>query len=412
VNSTQRKKENDVPSQRLWVVSEVYYPEQTSTGYYLTELAERLAETFLVTVLCGQPNYSIRGTKAPKQERRQNVNIFRAPGTTLDRNVLAFRLINMVTLGMSMFWRAIRQFRRTDKVLVVTTPPSAPFIIAFASLLRGASYYLLIHDLYPEVLIAVGKFKRNSLAVRLIDFLNRWLYKHATKIIVVGRDMKTLVEAKSNGLDVPVVFIPNWAEIDAVKPVPREENPLIHELGLNSKLIILHAGNIGYPTDVETIIECLGRLDNQFHFVFIGSGVKKQQLAKALRRGNVQNLTLLDPRPRHEQAEFLNACDIGLVTLVKGMYGAAMPSKTYNIMAAGKPVLAITDDDSELARVIDEDQIGWHVSAEKPGELAAILQNIFANREMLCSIGLRARSAAEQKYSIESALQNYLKVLC
>jgi glycosyltransferase involved in cell wall biosynthesis len=94
------------------------------------------------------------------------------------------------------------------------------------------------------------------------------------------------------------------------------------------------------------------------------------------------------------------------------MYGAAMPSKTYNIMAAGKPVLAITDDDSELARVIDEDQIGWHVSAEKPGELAAILQNIFANREMLCSIGLRARSAAEQKYSIESALQNYLKVLC
>jgi len=227
VNSTQRKKENDVPSQRLWVVSEVYYPEQTSTGYYLTELAEGLAETFLVTVLCGQPNYSIRGTKAPKQERRQNVNIFRAAGTTLDRNVLAFRLINMVTLGMSIFWRAIRQFRRTDKVLVVTTPPSAPFIIAFASLLRGASYYLLIHDLYPEVLIAVGKCKKNSLAVRLIDFLNRWLYKHATKIIVVGRDMKTLVEAKSNGLDVPVVFIPNWAEIDAVKPVPREENPLI-----------------------------------------------------------------------------------------------------------------------------------------------------------------------------------------
>jgi len=123
-------------------------------------------------------------------------------------------------------------------------------------------------------------------------------------------------------------------------------------------------------------------------------------------------LTLLDPRPRHEQAEFLNACDIGLVTLVKGMYGAAMPSKTYNIMAAGKPLLAITDDDSELARVIDEDQIGWHVSAEKPGELAATLQNIFANREMLCSIGLRARRAAEQKYSIESALQNYLKVLC
>ncbi|HQU83944.1 MAG TPA: hypothetical protein PKY59_12490, partial [Pyrinomonadaceae bacterium] len=148
MNSQEKKK-------TLWVVTELYYPEETSTGYYLTRIAEGLTDDFDVKVLCGQPNYSARGVKAPSHEIHKNVEIFRAIGTTLDKNIIIFRLMNMLTLSLSIFFKAFFRFKSGDKVLVVTTPPSLPFITAFASLLKGSQYILLIHDNYPEILVAV-----------------------------------------------------------------------------------------------------------------------------------------------------------------------------------------------------------------------------------------------------------------
>ena len=401
----------DLP--RLWVVSEVFYPEFTSTGYYLTAIAEGLSNVFDVQVLCGQPNYSMRGTQAAKRERHNNVEIHRASGTTLNKNVILLKLINMVTLSFSMLFAGIAKFRRGDSVLVVTTPPTMPFLIAIASLMRGCSYTLLIHDCYPEELVAVGKLKPNSFAVRVVDYLNRWLYKHARKIIVVGRDMKKLIEGKSRGLDVPVVVIPNWAEVEEVRPQPRSENKLISQLGIEDKLIVMHAGNIGFPTDVETVIDLLQQLSNdeRFHFVFIGDGVKRKLLQQAIDEHHLSNLTLLGPRPRTEQTEFLNACDVGLVSLVGGMYGAAMPSKTYNIMAAGKPILAITDHGSELALVIEENQIGWHLESGNVELLRYTLEQIYDSRDELVGKGSNARLEAERSYSLSRAIERYKEEL-
>lgn len=398
---------------RLWVVSEVYYPELTSTGYYLTAIAEGLADSFDVKALCGQPNYSSRGVKAPKRELHNGVEIYRASGTRLNKNNIILKLVNMLTLSLSMLFHSVSKFRRGDRILVVTTPPTMPFLIAAASLLRGSPYTLLIHDAYPEVMAAVGTVKRNSFFYRTIDYFNRWLYKHARKIIVVGRDMKKLISKKSSGLNISIDYIPNWAEIDDVKPRQRSENSLIAELGIENKLIVLHAGNIGYPTDVDTLIDVMKTLngDDRFHFVFIGSGVKRHLLENAIDKFDLINLSLLDPRPRGEQIDFLNACDVGLVSLVKDMYGAAMPSKTYNIMAAGKPVLALTDEGSELALVIDESRIGWHLEPGDANALRATLDEICERRSELRSIGNRAREAAERDYSLSTAIARYREAL-
>ncbi|MET0753940.1 MAG: glycosyltransferase family 4 protein, partial [Pyrinomonadaceae bacterium] len=355
----------------LWIVTELYYPEETSTGYYLTRIGEGLAGDFNVKVLCGQPNYSGRGVRAPKKEVHNNVEIFRAFGTTLDKNVILFRLINMLTLSFSVFWKALFNFQKGDKILVVTTPPSLPFITAFASLIRGGSYVLLIHDNYPEILIAVGKTKESSLLVRILDFFNRWLYKYASKIIVVGRDMRLLVEKKTEGLDIPIDYIPNWAELEQVNPQPRAENRLLKELNLQEKFVFLYAGNMGHPNDLESIIECAGKLkhDEKFHFVFLGAGVKRKWLEKEVVENDLTNVTLLSPRPRSEQNDFLNACDVAIVSLVKKMRGVSMPSRTYNILAVGKPILALAEEDSEVAEVVREDNVGWIVSPNEPEKL-------------------------------------------
>ena len=403
----------DNKKKRLWVVTELYYPEETSTGYYLTRLAEGLAGDFDVKVICGQPNYSARGAVAPKRDVHNEVEIFRTFGTTLDKNVILFRLINMLTLGVSTFFKALSNFQKGDRVLVVTTPPSTPFITAVASLFRGASHILLIHDNYPEILVAAEKTRENSVFVGTLNYFNRWLYKYASKIIVVGRDMKELVEKKTAGLDIPIVTIPNWAELETVAPAPREHNDLLKELGLQDKFVFLYAGNMGHPNDLESIVWCADNLrdDPNVHFIFLGAGVKKSWLQKEVAARKLTNITVLDPRPRAEQTIFLNACDVALVSLVRKMWGVSMPSRTYNILAAGKPMLALTEEHSELALVISDDNVGWTVPPGQPEALCERIKEIYKGRTELTDMGDRARNAALKRYSLQAAVDSYREAL-
>ena len=402
---------NELPAvkNRLWVVSEVYYPEETSTGYYLTRIAEGLAGEFDVKALCGQPTYSARGVVAPKHEIHKGVEIFRASGTTLDKNVIPFRLVNMLTLGVSTLFLALRHFREGDRILVVTNPPSMPFVIAFAALVKGSSYVLLIHDNYPEILIAAGKSRPGSLLASFVSFLNRWLYKYATKIVVVGRDMRELLKRKTEGLNVPIVTIPNWAELESVAPSPRSENQLLKDLELVDKFVFLYAGNLGHPNDLESIVECARILRDEAdpHFIFLGAGVKRKWLETRVRELDLKNVTILDPRPRSEQRVFLNACDVALVSLVNNMVGVSMPSRTYNILAAGRPILALTETGSEVDRVIKEEGIGWVVKPGDPAALAETVRRILGEREELPAMGDAARRAALEKYSLATALEKY-----
>lgn len=401
------------PKQNLWVVTELYYPEETSTGYYLTRTAEDMTAAFSVKVLCGQPNYSARGIRAPKHEVRNGVEIFRAGGTTLNKNVIFYKLINMITLGMATFFKGLFNFRAKERVLVVTTPPTLPFVTAIAALLRGAHYLLLIHDNYPEILFAAGKLTENSAFSNFLNHCNRWLYKHASKIIVVGRDMEVLLKRKTAGLDIPIAVIQNWAELETVEPRPRNDNALLKELGLADKFVFVYAGNMGYPNDIETIVECADRLkeNENIHFVFLGTGVKERPLRKSVDELGLKNVTLLAPKPRAEQITFLNACDVALVSLVGKMRGVSMPSRTYNILAAGKPMLALTDDESELAIVIDEDKVGWHVPPGDAGKLMLAINEIYEKRGQLTEYGERARASAIEKYSLEVASRKYIRAL-
>ncbi len=403
----------DTEKSRLWILTEVYYPEEISTGYYMTSIAEGLAADRDVRVLTGQPKHMSRGMVAPKREIRNGVEIIRTSGTTFNKNILPYRLINMVTIGASMFFQSIKRFQKGDHILVVTAPPSLSVTTALAALLRGASFTLLVQDSYPEILIAVGTLKKNSFFANMINFFNRWVYKYASKIIVMGRDMNELFLKKTAGLDVPIVTIPNWADLESVHPSPRSNNKLLKELGILDKFVFMYAGNIGHPTDVETIIECAAKLagNERVHFVFIGDGAKKKWLEKRVNELSLRNVTVLDYRPRGEQVIFLNACDVGLVALIKGMWGTAMPSRTYNIMAAGKPVLALAEKNSELARVIDEHGIGIYVEPGDADALTDAIMKLYGSGVELDKMGKRAREAALKEYSLWVAVDAYRKAL-
>jgi glycosyltransferase involved in cell wall biosynthesis len=400
------------PRRRLWVLSELYYPEETSTGYLVTKIAEGLATDFDVRVLCSQPTYSARGLRAPGTEVRNGVIIHRCPSSTLDRTVRVYRLLNILTITVSLWSVAVASVRRGDYLLVVTNPPLLPFVAATVTWLRRASLLLLVHDVYPDVLIASGLVAPRGFLARCLCRLSQWLYRSARRTIVLGRDMKRLVET---GMGVPgdrIAIIPNWADADTIHPTERTENALLAELGLADKFVVQYSGNMGYTHGLECLVDAIEKLrsEEDIHFLFIGSGVKKAWLEATVRELELPNVSVLGHRPRSDQLNFLNACDVAIITFAAGMAGVSVPSRMYNILAAGKAIIAVADDHSELAMVVRDERLGWVVS---PGEANGIVQAVLAARrqpDLLADMGRRARAATE-RYSLSSVVVAYHTLL-
>jgi glycosyltransferase involved in cell wall biosynthesis len=402
------------PTNTLWIVSELYYPEETSTGHIMTHIAEYMASTgeTRVGALCAQPTYSKRGTAVPKRESRNGVDIERCSGTSLDKDRMALKIVNIVTITWSLFVNAMRRFRSGDLVLVVTNPPVLPFLIALACRFRGARYAILIHDVYPDILVAAGLLSRISLMGSIICRMNRALYRRAENIIVIGRDMASLVESRAPEVAEKISVIPNWADLDEIQPDGREDSSLLAQLGFEDHFVVLYAGNMGKPHGVEIIADAAKRLkESNIRFVFLGNGAKRPWLEAFVARESLTNIVLLDGRPRSEQRDFLNSCDVGIMSLLPGMKGVSVPSRTYNIGAAGKPLIAVVEPGSEIDLLIREHKIGWSVEPEDVEALVRALLEAESCPEATSAMGRRARSLVENEYSRERILRRYRSVL-
>jgi glycosyltransferase involved in cell wall biosynthesis len=393
----------------LWVLSELYYPEDSATGYYITGLAEALASSFDVRVLCAQPTYAARGIRAPKYEIHRGVTIHRCSATALNKDVLVFRAINLVTISISIFLSALRRVRNGDVVFVVTNPPTLPFVAMAVCLLKKARLVLRIEDVYPEAMIAAGMLRRHSLFHRTLDYFHRLLYKHTHAIIVLGRDMWQLVARKVPSQQGKITVIPNWADLDQVAPLSREQNPLLQRLGIASKFVVQYSGNMGRTHDLESLLDAAYHLrtyDN-IHFLIIGSGAKAPLVRQTAATKGLVNVTVLPPQPRTELCVSLNACDIAIIAFVPGMVGVSVPSRMYNILAAGKPILAIAGKDSELAQLIAEENIGWVIEPAAVNSIAETIVLIASDRDKLSAMAQRARSVVTRKYSYRTIAGQY-----
>ncbi|MHC4526831.1 MAG: glycosyltransferase family 4 protein [Planctomycetota bacterium] len=396
-------------SRRIWIVSEIYYPEETSTGYFLTGIAEGLAHDFDVSVLCGQPNYFLRGTRAPSDEMHNGVRIHRCSGTTFSKDSLSLRIVNLVTISLSIFLRALLSVRKNDAIIVVTNPPLLPFIMTVVCRLRRAKCVLLVHDVYPEVLVTTGLTARHSLVFKLITCFCRGLFRNVDHIIALGRDMKKLIENKAGKAKTAISIIENWGDIENIAPGPRNENPLLTELGLTEKFVVQYSGNIGRTHSIENLVAAARSLKDQDDIVFlvIGAGAKKQWLDETIRREKIVNIMTMPRQERDNLRTSLNACDLAIIPFVSGMSGVSVPSRIYNILAAGKPILAVAQDDSEPAMVVEEEDIGWVV---KPDDVDGIVNAILQAKsapQRLAEMGTRARAAVERKYSYAHILGQY-----
>lgn len=398
---------------RLWVVSELYYPEQTSTGYFLTRIAEGLADSFDVRVICGQPSYSERGMRAPTEEMRNGTRIHRMRATHFDKDRLILRAVNMLTLTVAVFLFALRRVKGGDRVLVVTNPPSVPILLGLIAKWKRARPALLVHDVYPEVLAASGILAPGSLPYRLLMRLFSWAYTQFDDIVVLGQDMSDVASTKLGAAVRAIHVIPNWGDTDEIVPIPKNRNAFRRDHWLDGKFVVQFSGNIGRTHDIELLLDAADLLLDvpDVVFLFVGYGGKSGLLADASKAAR-PNVTFLPRQPREKLGEMLAASDVTIIPFVDGMLGLSVPSRMYNVLAAGVPIIAAADPRSELAQTVERLGAGWVLDVRSPAALAALIRQLASDpaRREAQERGAAGRKGVERDYTLPTVLEMYRKL--
>jgi len=237
-------------------------------------------------------------------------------------------------------------------------------------------------------------------------------YNQADELIACGEDMKQVFETKITK-NIPIAVITNWAdhlEVFEDKGVDKTE---YYNLDLSGKIVLQFAGNIGRVQGLDQFLELYQKINNKnLSLIVIGDGAFKERLVKMQHDQQINNVQFFPAKPRTAQQQFLNATDIGLVTLSSGMFGLGVPSKVYNVFSAGKPVLYIGDYNSEIYQYIKKYDVGWAFSWEDEDELIHFLNELNSDKKMeLEKKGMMARKLVEERFTKEYILSQYEKVL-
>lgn len=392
--------------QRLWIISELFYPDETSTGFILTEMANKLVEKYDVHVICGPEIYDKKKSrdKNSQQTLDKSISLHRIDNINLDKDKLISRLLRFFVASQRLYKIAKSHINKEDKVLLVTNPPLLISLIANLKKKVGFEFILLVHDVFPENVLAAG-LKIPRFVYTMTKYVLDKSYAKADKLIALGRDMKAVLEQKVKGKGKPeICIVENWADVDNIHPI--ETNP-------NEKIIIGYAGNIGRGQGLLEFLEVYRQVNNnELSLQFWGSGAVENSLKDFVSKHKIRDVKFHGPFFRSQQNEVLNACDIALVKLAKNMLGIGVPSKTYNILAAGKPILYIGHPDSEIALEIKEHNIGFSYDNDNITGLIEFLENL--NRDNILNLkekSLNARKLAENKYSQKVILDKLLNTI-
>jgi glycosyltransferase involved in cell wall biosynthesis len=205
-----------------------------------------------------------------------------------------------------------------------------------------------------------------------------------------------------------------WADDRNIRPLPKEKSEkYIKKWRLHGKFVLGYSGNMGRFHEMETIAEAAKalRYNDDIRFVFIGEGYKKKWLQEFVEKNQLGNCIIDTYVPREDLSEVLNLFDLGLVSLSPGQEGLSVPSKSFGLLAAGVPVVAVMSSASEIARVIEEESCGVVITPGDQYALVEAIQSLFQNREDLDRMGKSAREAIDKKYSLKKAANAYAELI-
>lgn len=376
----------------ILLLNQYFPPDTSATAKIAALVAETLARRHHVTVLAGRPSYDPSERHPPYLLRKENhgrISVRRVGSTTYPRQRMRERLSNYLSyLSLAVPYALTVP---ADLILAMTDPPVAGIAGALVARLRGLPFVYNIRDLYPDMAIA-GGIVRPSRWVERWEKLHRRALRDAARIIVLGEDMRERVAAK--GMDPGrISIVRDGAPIP--EELPTQDHPVVREIRCGFRFVVVHAGNLGFYGAWGTLVQAARLLESEgIGFVFVGDGAVREKVESSACGSAAARF--LPFRPPEELPCVLAAGDLHVITVRRGLEGAVVPSKLYPILAAGRAVLAVAPEGSDMARIIRRTGCGVVASPDDPAVVAAAVRELARDAARLAAMGERAREAARE----------------
>lgn len=353
-----------------------------STGYLMIDIVNAyVAKYDKVALIAG-------GIKCNERSLSEKVKVSRI--IAYDRSSTVKRLISWIIGTCQIFFLLLLRYRKW-RVVYVTNPPMSYLL----SLVLRQRFSVIVYDVYPEALQNIG-INVDNLLYRIWKRWNRMLFSRADAIYTLSWGMKKLLSEYVSEEKIRV--IPNWPASNHLHPIAKKDNPFIVRLGLDKKFIVMYSGNIGYTHKVECIIEVarILRNDSDILFLIIGEGGKKSDIMQLVDHYGLTNCRFLTWQDPSVMPYSLAAADVAVVSLSGNASQVSVPSKTYNLLAVGAPLLCIASHETELYRLVSLYQNGACFDENQIREMANYILELKSQPILQAKLSNNSQIAARE----------------
>ena len=388
-----------------------YAPDLGPSAPLFTMLSEALVKRgHQVTAITTVPHYpsgqvaddfTARGTRSTQEN---GVNVIRVGLPSVMRSNLALRLFQFFIYQVGAVWAS--RGLQYDAVFVANPALWVWLPFTWLVVLRRKPAIFSVHDLYPEVGIQLGIF-RNKAVISAVTSLERFCLNHSNLVRILSDSFRSGLHALGV-TEEKMVLIYDWVDTELIRPIPRD-NHFTRENDLSDYFVVLYAGNIGLSQGLEHVLTAAELLKDQseIRFVFVGDGAVREQLVSIAKGKKLSNVQFLPFQPRQRLPEVLSCADVSLVSLKRGIGSGSLPSKTFSILASGRPILACVDENSDTWNLVRRSESGLCLPPEDPKQLAEAILNLKQNVNLRQRLGKNGRSWAEKYHSPQSAAEQF-----
>lgn len=393
-------------------------------SYYLPETAASLYITDNIVHACADKGIQVDLYTPSPTRNVPDGSVWEREERQMDGKLRIHRF-HLYGEGKNPMLRALRYFlgefillhfcmwKKYDVAFVDSTPPIQGLKMPLIKWLKRKPTIYNVQDIFPDSLVGTGLTHEGSLIWKIGRIVEKITYRYADKIIVISEDFKKNIMAKGVPED-KIVVVYNWVDQNKVVDVPREENKLFDAYGLErSKFYITYNGNIGLTQNMDMLLDVAKELQEEYediHFVLVGNGAYLDEVKRKVVDQQLENVHLLPFQPYEDISHVFSLGDASLVISKPGVGANSVPSKTWSIMSASRPVLA-NFDENELKTIIENNHCGIFTKAGDKDAFKESILTLYNHRELCKEYGHNGRKFVMDNLTREVGTQKYVDVI-
>ena len=372
-----------------YFITRYFYPDESSANSLLLDLTHQLSKQKTEINVITSNNLSNSNIKLQKIEQLNNIKIIRLRSFNSKKTKIYTRLLDYISFLINASLFVLFNVKKEDLVVCLSDPPFLLVFIALICKIKNIKQINWIHDVYPEVAVAVGI---NIPFSNLLKKSRNWAINHSHKNIVISNEMEDYFLKQGVKKDL-ISIIPNWANKEELFPLKNIDNKQYYNYANKEDFIISYSGNMGVLHDFDILLKSIEFLqkDGNIKFLFFGSGNQKRGVEEFISSNNLKNIKILPFQDRKILNMTLNIPDIHLITLKKHVSPFAFPSKIHGITAVGKPLIFIGEKSCEMFKIVQRNELGFSVENHNLDELIEVIYLLQSNNVLRSKIAKNSR---------------------